>query len=584
MLDNGENINPDLEAYASNYVTETFQAKVVHNHHDNELRHSNLVYDYNNKLDYIKKQLIYFNLSKNKADLEKLVNYFKHRLKQKPFDLDLTKSLGTCLEKLGQVNRVKRLYSRFIKQKQPADIIAFRLANIFFGEGSYKKALTYYRQALSKSTQLNNATIYIKLAYCCQNTKEFQLGSEFAGLALKESTSHSTPEILLLFGNLFLGSKQYEKAIEFYQQGLESLNKYSTQIKNLVHSSTSQNEISLATFDKAVKLTFPKILEPKMLSNLGEAFNKLGKYSSAQAVLEKAISLAHLPNTYNNLALTAKALGNLDGALIHLSKARQILPNSVLINQNLAETHLAMGHDSKAIEYFNKALVLDHKNQSVKFKLYALLGKKMDSAPERYVSDLFDKYSETYDRHLLSSLNYEVPKEISEYINLRYGTTRKLGTVLDLGCGTGLCGLGLIDRCTELIGIDLSKQMLIKAKEKNIYTHLKNVELTKYLKNSKSKFDVMIAADVLIYLGKLDKLFRYSRRAIRDGGRFIFTVEVTNTNRFQVNKTGRFSHSRKYIEELAEKELWYIEFEKQINIRKENSSQVRGLLFSLLKK
>ena len=51
----------------------------------------------------------------------------------------------------------------------------------------------------------------------------------------------------------------------------------------------------------------------------------------------------------------------------------------------------------------------------------------------------------------------------------------------------------------------------------------------------------MIAADVLIYLGKLDKLFRYSRRAIRDGGRFIFTVEVTNTNRFQVNKTGRFS-------------------------------------------
>ena len=126
--------------------------------------------------------------------------------------------------------------------------------------------------------------------------------------------------------------------------------------------------------------------------------------------------------------------------------------------------------------------------------------------------------------------------------------------------------------------------MLIKAKEKNIYTHLKNVELTKYLKNSKSKFDIMIAADVLIYLGKLDKLFRYSRRAIRDGGRFIFSVEVTNTNRFQVNKTGRFSHSRKYIEELAKKELWHIEFEKEINIRQENSLPVRGLFFSLLKK
>ena len=365
---------------------------------------------------------------------------------------------------------------------------------------------------------------------------------------------------------------------------MKNLDKYSTKIKNLVHSSISQNKISQATFGEALKLTYPKILQPMILSNLGEAFNKLGKYALAKESLEKAISLANLPNTYNNLALTFKALGNLEGALTHLSKASQLHPNSVLINQNLAETYLAMDHDPKAIEYFYKALALDKKNQSVKFKLYALLGKKMDSAPKRYVSDLFNKYSETYEQHLLSSLNYEVPKEISHYIDLKYGKTRNLGRVLDLGCGTGLCGLGLEARCTELIGIDLSKQMLIKAKEKNAYTHLENVDLTKYLKNSKLKFDVMIAADVLIYLGKLDKLFHYSRRAIRDGGRFIFSIEVTSTNCFQVNKTGRFSHNKEYIEELASKEFWHIEFEKEINIRNENSWPVRGLLFSLLKK
>ena len=164
----------------------------------------------------------------------------------------------------------------------------------------------------------------------------------------------------------------------------------------------------------------------------------------------------------------------------------------------------------EAIEHFKKTLVYEKTNKFAEFKLNALLGKNIISAPESYVSNLFDRYSETFENHLLSSLAYKVPKEISRYISSTYGKTFKLDRVLDLGCGTGLCSITLKGNCSELIGIDLSQQMLIKAKEKSLYTQLEQKELTKYLKSSKLQCDLIIAGDVLIYIGKLDELFYYS--------------------------------------------------------------------------
>ena len=44
-----------------------------------------------------------------------------------------------------------------------------------------------------------------------------------------------------------------------------------------------------------------------------------------------------------------------------------------------------------------------------------------------------------------------------------------LGSVLKLGCGTGLAGLEIKEHCTKLEGIDLSKSMLEKARNRDIY-------------------------------------------------------------------------------------------------------------------
>ena len=169
-----------------------------------------------------------------------------------------------------------------------------------------------------------------------------------------------------------------------------------------------------------------------------------------------------------------------------------------------------------------------------------------------------------------------------EILDERYSMDR-IQSMLDLGCGTGLCGVTLRGRCSELIGVDLSEQMLGKAKKKGVYTQLEKIELTKYLKNSKLKFDLIIAGDVLIYVGKLDKLFHYCNQAIKANASFIFSVEESKTGNFKINKTGRFSHNREYIKKTAAKHGWYVKTENKINVRKENHYKIKGFIFSLTK-
>ena len=61
-----------------------------------------------------------------------------------------------------------------------------------------------------------------------------------------------------------------------------------------------------------------------------------------------------------------------------------------------------------------------------------------------------------------------------------YADRFKGGTVLDLGCGTGLMGQYLRDNAAQLIGIDLSAAMLEEARNKQIYDALVEGDIVEY--------------------------------------------------------------------------------------------------------
>ena len=92
--------------------------------------------------------------------------------------------------------------------------------------------------------------------------------------------------------------------------------------------------------------------------------------------------------------------------------------------------------------------------------------------------------------------------------------------ILDIGCGTGGAGAWLKDYARNLVGVDLSENMVTLARKKMIYQELHVQPFSTYLQSSSKTFDLVVAADVLSYLGDLNKSFE----EVRDS--FILSIHV----------------------------------------------------------
>ena len=76
---------------------------------------------------------------------------------------------------------------------------------------------------------------------------------------------------------------------------------------------------------------------------------------------------------------------------------------------------------------------------------------------------VFDRYAENFDAHLQGQLQYRAPEMLAQVIGAAR-TDDKLLDILDLGCGTGLCGPLFKPIANSLAGVDLSPNMIEKCK------------------------------------------------------------------------------------------------------------------------
>ena len=151
-----------------------------------------------------------------------------------------------------------------------------------------------------------------------------------------------------------------------------------------------------------------------------------------------------------------------------------------------------------------------------------------------------------------------------------------------MGCGTGLVGLALGNGSYKrLDGVDVSKKMLEKASAKNIYTDLFHSDIVEYLKGTKLKYQLFIAADVFIYIGDLKEVFSLIKQNNENGGLIIFSTEHYSKSGYKLMDTGRFAHSKSYIETLSSnfnfKEIYY----KTFDLRIEKNNIVLGGIYCL---
>ena len=98
--------------------------------------------------------------------------------------------------------------------------------------------------------------------------------------------------------------------------------------------------------------------------------------------------------------------------------------------------------------------------------------------------------------------------------------------VLDLGCGFGWhCQYAIEHGAKSVVGVDISKKMLAKAKEitsKDIKYICEPVEDVKFPKDS---FDVVISSLTFHYLKSFDDVVKNVFNWLVDGGDFVFSVE-----------------------------------------------------------
>ena len=99
-----------------------------------------------------------------------------------------------------------------------------------------------------------------------------------------------------------------------------------------------------------------------------------------------------------------------------------------------------------------------------------------------YVRRLFDQYAPDFDRALVERLDYRGPELLLEAVRaVARRSVRGFGSVLDLGCGTGLAGAAFRPHRDWLVGVDLSPGMVEQARAKGLYDRLVVADISAFL-------------------------------------------------------------------------------------------------------
>jgi len=270
-----------------------------------------------------------------------------------------------------------------------------------------------------------------------------------------------------------------------------------------------------------------------------------GAVSAARdtALLNPSVAAAAL-----SLGEALLAAGVLPTAIGEFQRALRLDPSLDAARFGLGRAWLDAGEPEKALEAFAQ---IETPSEDVRAAIaQAESAKGQTRADARYVRHLFDQFSLDYDTRMRGQLGYRAPeilREMAEMILLR-----KTGlAILDLGCGTGLAGLAFKDMAARLDGIDLSPAMIEKARPLGIYDELLVGDIEQAPSKLDRHYDLILAADTVVYLGDLSKLLVAVKARLREGGMFLFTVEKGEGDGFQTGKR-RWRHSEFYLRKTAE--------------------------------
>lgn len=264
----------------------------------------------------------------------------------------------------------------------------------------------------------------------------------------------------------------------------------------------------------------------------------------------------------------------------------------------LGEMRETAGERAAAADAFTEALRLDPADRLGASLKLGLLGAAhaIEAPPSAFVETLFDQYADRFDKALVERLSYRVPDLIAEA--LAAAGAARFAHVLDLGCGTGLMGERLRRCASFLDGVDISAGMLKKAEAKRIYDRLSRQDLQTF---DPAAFedgspgeaatasgpgartvvpaDLVVAADVFLYMGALDRIVATIAALLPQGGLFAFSVERHDgPEPLVLRPSRRYAHSEAPLRDLLARAGFTIVSLDAHPIRMDRGQPIEGLI------
>jgi predicted TPR repeat methyltransferase len=341
---------------------------------------------------------------------------------------------------------------------------------------------------------------------------------------------------------------------------------------------------------------------------------KLQRFSEAAEAGRRATELQPSASTYNNLVGALTALGRADDAIAACRKAIELDPNHHGAHNNLGSMLGRIGRHADAVTSFRRALALVPNyadalhglgfsldrlgdragaiaaidaalklkdDPAWRFELEAMRGAAAPAtAPAEFVRALFDQAATTFDQTLRENLHYRTPEHLFAAVTaVRRGDG---WDIMDLGCGTGLAATLFRSLARRLVGVDLSSQMIEQAKKRNLYDELSVGDVVTALQASAVQFDLIIAADVFVYIGDLGEVFAAAAAALKTDALFAFSVERHEGEGYALRpQTRRFVHSEPYLKMLSQTHRFEVASLTTATLRRESGSDVVGLIVVL---
>ena len=293
--------------------------------------------------------------------------------------------------------------------------------------------------------------------------------------------------------------------------------------------------------------------EPQVLLRLGIALTRAGRHDEAADVLGRCAAAApQLPGLAVARAQAALARRDMAEAIAIARAGLDQAGGDAALYSVLAHALEAAGRRDEAWPAFRAASRLAPEDPYLAHLAAVADGIATERASAGYVESIFDGYADSFEASLIR-LGYRVPGLVRRAVERHRPDGAPLGSVLDLGCGTGLVGVALHDLLgvalhdllgASLVGVDLSRRMLDEARAKGIYTALLQQDLLAALEDGPGSFDLVCAADVFCYLGRLDAALALCARCLAADGLLIFSVERGQDGAaFQLHRQGRYAHA-----------------------------------------